>query len=466
LVEGYRIHKLNEVLVKYRVHSSSSTIIENKKGVRKKIIRFKLSYLKERITKRRFKYYDYKVLISLIKDFLKPIVPRFFYLMKRIYRKNPLKAIQQLFVLLLNYRRIKKAEYLFFFPFYHIGGAEKVHTAILETVSDKKSVTLITSLSENKAMYDAFSKLTKVIEINHLIEFTRINNWLIRKFELITNRNPKLVLFGCNSKFYYELLPFLPTNNKCIDLIHAFVHDNEIGAEHWSLPVVLRLTYRIVINSKVFEDIKFQYSINGINENLLNRVKVIENYVSIPDKMNKKDNNILQVLYVGRDSTEKRLYLIAAIARKCQEQNIKAKFIFVSNVLSFKKEDYIYCEFKGEIRNESILNELYKKADLLLLTSSREGFPMVIMEAMSYGVVPVSTNVGGISKHVEDHVNGLLFNSTKEADIIDEMTQAIAQLDVDRSSLNKMSANAFSYAKQNFSKEIFDIAYANILGKN
>jgi glycosyltransferase involved in cell wall biosynthesis len=214
------------------------------------------------------------------------------------------------------------------------------------------------------------------------------------------------------------------------------------------LPVVLRLTYRIVINSKVFEDIKFQYSINGINENLLNRVKVIENYVSIPDKMNKKDNNILQVLYVGRDSTEKRLYLIAA------------------NVLSFKKEDYIYCEFKGEIRNESILNELYKKADLLLLTSSREGFPMVIMEAMSYGVVPVSTNVGGISKHVEDHVNGLLFNSTKEADIIDEMTQAIAQLDVDRSSLNKMSANAFSYAKQNFSKEIFDIAYANILGKN
>jgi glycosyltransferase involved in cell wall biosynthesis len=193
---------------------------------------------------------------------------------------------------------------------------------------------------------------------------------------------------------------------------------------------------------------------------------VIENYVSIPDKMNKKDNNILQVLYVGRDSTEKRLYLIAAIARKCQEQNIKAKFIFVSNVLSFKKEDYIYCEFKGEIRNESILNELYKKADLLLLTSSREGFPMVIMEAMSYGVVPVSTNVGGISKHVEDHVNGLLFNSTKEADIIDEMTQAIAQLDVDRSSLNKMSANAFSYAKQNFSKEIFDIAYANILGKN
>ena len=52
-------------------------------------------------------------------------------------------------------------------------------------------------------------------------------------------------------------------------------------------------------------------------------------------------------------------------------------------------------------------------ADAFCLTSNYEGLPISLLEAISCGVVPICTNVGGISDVIEDGVTGFLSNVDK-----------------------------------------------------
>ncbi|HEX4824877.1 MAG TPA: glycosyltransferase [Candidatus Polarisedimenticolaceae bacterium] len=49
-----------------------------------------------------------------------------------------------------------------------------------------------------------------------------------------------------------------------------------------------------------------------------------------------------------------------------------------------------------------------READIFVLSSAREGFPVVILEAMASGLAVVSTDVGGISEVLKTDENGLL----------------------------------------------------------
>ncbi len=82
--------------------------------------------------------------------------------------------------------------------------------------------------------------------------------------------------------------------------------------------------------------------------------------------------------------------------------------------------------FLGFLSNPA--NEM-RKLDVLLLTSDYEGTPMVLLEAMSYGIPVVSTHVGGIPMVIESWKNGVLSDNFTPASIAEAVIALLKNKD-------------------------------------
>jgi L-malate glycosyltransferase len=349
----------------------------------------------------------------------------------------------------------------FFFPFCHIGGAEKVHSDIVECFSSEKPWVFFTKKSNNEK-FRAFFYAGRTF-----------NAWLFCKYGYpfsigimagFINRHRQPVVFGSNSLFYYLLLPYLRPDIRKVDLLHAF----GAGIEEYSLATAPLLNKRVVINKKTGQELNQQYHDNYMPEELNKKILYIGNRVAIPDSLPLKNNRTaLTLLYVGRGSEEKRVHLIGRLATKCHRMGFPVDIFLAGQVAeAVAPEDHSSCCFLGEIHDQAQMSRFYEKADVLLLTSSREGFPLVIMEAMAHGVVPLSTSVGGISEHVINGVNGwLVENHDDEERIVGEMCAIVGQMCTDRQLLASMSHAVYDYACKHFSGEQFCISWRQLLGK-
>lgn len=68
---------------------------------------------------------------------------------------------------------------------------------------------------------------------------------------------------------------------------------------------------------------------------------------------------------------------------------------------------------------------VYPAFDYFLLSSSQEGLPLSLLEAMASGCVPVATPVGGVPDVVADGENGFLAPSMKAADYATTLVRAL-----------------------------------------
>lgn len=85
--------------------------------------------------------------------------------------------------------------------------------------------------------------------------------------------------------------------------------------------------------------------------------------------------------------------------------------------------------------------------DVFVLPSYFEGLPMSLLESMSFGCVPVVTNVGSVPTVVEDGVNGFLI----EPHNAHAVTEAIARLHADRDLWQLLSNKAKETVFEKFS---------------
>jgi len=98
-------------------------------------------------------------------------------------------------------------------------------------------------------------------------------------------------------------------------------------------------------------------------------------------------------------------------------------------------EDYVFLKgFCKDLDNE------YEKSDVLICGSTRESYPNVISEAMSHGLIIISTPVGGVPEVICDGENGYL---TKDYTHI-ALTEKIMQLqnDIENGKIREIVDNA------------------------
>ena len=93
--------------------------------------------------------------------------------------------------------------------------------------------------------------------------------------------------------------------------------------------------------------------------------------------------------------------------------------------------------YKGEISSDEVMHKLIEY-QILLLPSLSEGYPGIIIEALSVGMLVISTRVGGIPEIISDGYNGLL---TEPSDV-EGIVKAI--ISVDESNYANYCENAYN----------------------
>ncbi len=101
----------------------------------------------------------------------------------------------------------------------------------------------------------------------------------------------------------------------------------------------------------------------------------------------------------------------------------------------------VECCLRGECRNEEVLREYRQHGyQVFINVSEHEGVPVSIMEAMSFGMIVIATDVGGTRELIEEGRNGYLLEKDAAGE---QLAERLKQLSLkSREELAAMSARS------------------------
>jgi glycosyltransferase involved in cell wall biosynthesis len=167
----------------------------------------------------------------------------------------------------------------------------------------------------------------------------------------------------------------------------------------------------ILLSEKFKEELKY-FIDNKIGSNIIG--------LSNPVFIKQGDRDYLkkekELLYVGRiDFSQKRVDLLLKIWSKLYMRYSDWSLRIVGGGVQLENA----IELASKMRLKNIYFEgfqepwnYYQKASLFCMTSSFEGFPMVLVEAMQYGVIPFAFNSFiSVTDIIDDDTNGILIQA-------------------------------------------------------
>jgi len=212
--------------------------------------------------------------------------------------------------------------------------------------------------------------------------------------------------------FTYGLFPANPGNTKTAAVIHWSVN----GYEHSIRQIIKRknILSRLIstyifnqerlLNHRVLQSMDYIITLTNAGKNEIktinkdikeDNIKVIPNFLKYSKKgLNISTQTNKRIFFVGRLSIEKGCYRLLDIWQMVNKNNQD----WTLEIFGFGHEEngmkqYIVNNginnviFHGFIAD---MSEHYPSADIILCTSDSEGFGLVLIEAMQYGVIPVT----------------------------------------------------------------------------
>lgn len=132
-------------------------------------------------------------------------------------------------------------------------------------------------------------------------------------------------------------------------------------------------------------------------------------------------------------------------------------------------ENYIVKEDLKKISKNIIVvgptfnvSKYLKIGDFLILPSLYEGLPISILEAISTGLIPVCTGVGGVLEVIEDRINGFIIKSPSISDISIAINHCEELTKKERLTISK---NAIENFNSIFSMEICTNNYLKVFNE-
>jgi glycosyltransferase involved in cell wall biosynthesis len=189
--------------------------------------------------------------------------------------------------------------------------------------------------------------------------------------------------------------------------LDAVFWENCNALKRWFIRFVLAKSDRIIVLSSQWKENIIRILPSG-------RIECIENPVQIGTPNRVVDRTTKSLLYLGLIAKNKGLFDLLAALVIVKEQLPDVELICggVGDMVSFaQKVDQLglskNVKTLGWVDGEAKWNLLMSSA-VYVLPSYREGMPMGILEAMSFGMPIIATSVGGIPDMLTDGAEGKL----------------------------------------------------------
>ncbi len=200
-----------------------------------------------------------------------------------------------------------------------------------------------------------------------------------------------------------------------------------------------------------------------IPKKMVRKIKEKTKYISMGVKERKGEvsngkictfsNDCINILFVGRLLKVKGCeYLINGFNMALKDNHLKNKIKLhiigfgneKENLKKIVKDLEIENDviFYGRIPND-VIYKYYESSDIFIMSSIvdshgyQEGFPVVILEAMSYGLPIIATNIAGVREILIHEYNGLIVEQKNALDIY----EAIIKMVNDHELLVRISSN-------------------------
>ncbi len=462
LSKGNKIAKIPEPLLRYRMHPGSMTgIAKRQEPLEKRLMRARRGFALSEWRRGRINSFHTQLANAHARNFARHLLNTTrtgARSLKRAITYSPLELLREERLLERTLREWK-GRHVFFFPHMRIGGAELVHARIAGTIADHDPLIIIHGFSNDRSLAPRFEAAGTVIMLPHLLNHPLSGAKALEKIARRLNELGDVTVFGSLSTIFFDILPQLNERIQTIYLQHAFLFQPRANLQQkgW-LKHFPRVDHYVFVSRHALEEFKKFLFADHIPKSEFHKLKLIPNMVE--HFQPPADHERIGLLFVGRDSSEKRLHLFLEIVRRLRQ--VLPGSIRATVVGPAPRPGVPDVDFPGPIADHTRLMNIYADHDVLVLTSSREGSPLVVMEAMAMGLAVIATPVGDIPWRLKEDVS--VTTTTIEADaVVQEMTTALIDLVNDRDRLVKMRKAAYQQALQEFTGERSVRSYRELL---
>ena len=251
-----------------------------------------------------------------------------------------------------------------------------------------------------------------------------------------------------------DAFDMIPSNiGRCM-VIHSDESYYYLWAKRYSSCVEMIIT----VSQYCAEQVNYLLGPNSV-------VRYIPNGITLSDLEPRKDSSAIRLLYAGRLVTQqKRVLDLLTIAEELRQRGTP---FLLSIAGSGPQEAEMKSEVKARGLSETVrflgripredVYKLMQTHEIFLLTSEYEGMPVALLEAMSYGMVPVVTRIkSGVPELVDDGSNGCLLDVGDTHGFVER----IAYLNDYRAALHELSRAAYGKIESNFTVDHMAKRYA------
>jgi len=172
-----------------------------------------------------------------------------------------------------------------------------------------------------------------------------------------------------------------------------------------------------------------------------------------------------RLLFVGRFVPAKNLTLLIEAFNEVVDNHPDAELVLVGDGPQRSRIERVvdrrnlnhHVEFRGYVPNEN-LPELYRSADVFVLSSTTERHPITLLEAMSCGTPVVAPLIGAIPEIVEQEETGLLYPEASAADLTVAINRLFSEPELRTSCgrrARETAINEFDWSKRR--KKLFEL---------